>query len=125
MVIRPPNYVPPKESTETIAEPAPVQPSAPIRPAIIDKTYILSIPSHQIFATGKARDTELRIGISHTGKPWKWIAVKGGGADWAIYCSPDYRTDERIHGLGEKVHDKDVIKLLVKCDDSALEIYRH
>lgn len=116
MVIRSPELVAP----ETPPAPAAAEPT---RPDIIDKAYILSVGSFAIFANGVAKDTELRIN-SRTGKKWKWIAVKGGGPDWCVYCSPNYWTDETIKGLGEKVCDLCVIKLLVRCDDSAMEIYR-
>lgn len=112
-------------SPEPVAPEKPPAPAAgePTRPDIIDKAYILSVNPFSIFATGLAKDTELKIN-SRTGKKWRWIAVKGGGPDWVIYCSPDHWTEEHIKGLGDKVCDPCVIRLLVKCDDSAMEIYR-
>lgn len=117
----------PLDLNTTKAEPAESSPpqAAPSRPDIITKEYILTIPPHVIFAEGVARGNELQTVISRNDKrQWRWIAVKGGGPDWAIYCSPAYWTTDKIHGLGDKVLDNNVIKLLVRCDDSALEIYR-
>jgi len=70
----------------------------------------------------------------------KWIAVRGGIHDWAIYhsldsdfCQADYLDDpihletpyESILSWGAKLHEEDEIKKLVPCDDDAFFMYRH
>ena len=89
----------------------------------LDDQMLRAMPLHTIFADGRCPDTS--IGMGSTGKQLHWIAVRGGGpADWAIYCSPDYWTEERIRGLGDKIHDEKTIRRLVPCDDQAYESYR-
>ena len=70
----------------------------------------------------------------------KWIAVRGGYYDWAIYHSMDANisqaayfnnpehleaSDELIARAGEKLHRETDIKRFVPCDDEAFNMYRH
>ena len=70
----------------------------------------------------------------------KWVAIRGGIEDWAIYhsmdaniCKEDYfdcnchlrATEEMISDHGAKLHDIERIKEFVPCDEEALEMYRH
>ena len=70
----------------------------------------------------------------------KWIAIRGGIHDWAIYHSMDSNIvradyfDDPIHlkahemkiaTLGAKLHCEKTIKLFVPCDAEAFEMYRH
>lgn len=69
----------------------------------------------------------------------KWVAVRGGIEDWAIYHSMDANITEAdyfnspehllapaqvIANYGAKVHDREIIKNFVPCDDEALGMYR-
>ncbi len=70
----------------------------------------------------------------------KWIAIRGGIHDWAIYHSMDANLvhadyfDDPIHLKasndhiargGAKLHNADKIKEFVPCDDEALAMYRY
>lgn len=70
----------------------------------------------------------------------KWVAIRGGYHDWAIYHSMDANLvqaryfDDPIHlkaseniiaDYGAKLHDMKKIREFVPCDDEALEMYRH
>lgn len=70
----------------------------------------------------------------------KWVAIRGGIHDWAIYHSMDGNFvqadyfDDPIHLLaskesiarrGAKLHQEEDIKKLVPCDDEAFKMYRH
>lgn len=70
----------------------------------------------------------------------KWVAIRGGIHDWAIYHSLDANlepsdnldgishlevSDERIARGGAKLHDEEKIKEFVPCDDEAFRMYRH
>lgn len=70
----------------------------------------------------------------------KWIAIRGGYHDWAIYHSMDgnfiiarffddpshLETEkQKIADHGAKLHKDEKIKEFVKCDDEAFEMYRH
>lgn len=69
----------------------------------------------------------------------KWVAVRGGIADWAIYHSLDANLEqsdyldgnvhlnasfEQIYREGAKLHDRDIIQELVPCTKEALNCYR-
>ena len=66
----------------------------------------------------------------------KWVAIRGGIHDWAIYHSfhtnlDFYVTehikapDQLIADQGQKLHDINLVKELVLCDEEALQMYRH
>lgn len=70
----------------------------------------------------------------------KWLAIRGGIHDWAIYHSLDANLEmadcldgnshlqvswERIARGGAKLHHEDEIKQLVPCDDEAFKMYRY
>jgi hypothetical protein len=59
------------------------------------------------------------------GKMLKWIAVRGGIHDWAIYTHWADKSYEWILKYGDKVHSPHHIKKLVACDDEAFAMYRH
>lgn len=69
----------------------------------------------------------------------KWVAIRGGYHDWAIYhsmdaniCFEDYfncdchlsASNEKIARAGAKLHNREKIRELVPCDEEALEMYR-
>ena len=70
----------------------------------------------------------------------KWVAIRGGYHDWAIYHSLDanfimerYLDDpihlevshERIAQHGAKLHKEEDIKRFVPCEDEAFKMYRY
>jgi len=70
----------------------------------------------------------------------KWVAVRGGYHDWAIYHSMDSNivkadyfddpvhleaSNERIASYGAKLHREEDIKRFVSCDEEAFGMYRH
>jgi len=70
----------------------------------------------------------------------KWVAIRGGIYDWAIYHSMDANfiienylddplhlevSEERIARAGAKLHIEEKIKEFVPCDDEAFKMYRH
>ena len=72
--------------------------------------------------------------------PVKWVAIRGGIHDWAIYHSmdanitmADYFDDpshlqapnETIARAGAKLHNEERIKEFVPCDDESFKMYRH
>lgn len=83
-----------------------------------------------IFAEGTLVDSPEEIHLAGTGRTVKWVAVRGGIHDWAIYCQPVYSeplewSNERIRSNGDKIHNENYIKKLVPCDDEAFKMYRH
>ena len=79
---------------------------------------------HIIFATGVATDNHLGLFMANTFKALRWVAVTGEIGDWAIYCYFEGKPLEWIRRHGDKVGLESNIKMCVKCDESALKMYR-
>lgn len=77
-----------------------------------------------IFATGETTDGYDAVNMYGKGQELRWVAVRGGIHDWAIYIAPSDWNEEDIKRMGDKVHNRQSIKKLVPCDDEALEMYR-
>jgi len=69
-------------------------------------------PPDTIFASGYSYDDELGIYMQGTGDMLKWVAVRGGIDDWAIYVGKYYQSDEEIKNWGQKVPKRIATKLL-------------
>ena len=55
---------------------------------------------------------------------FRWVAVRGGIWDWAIYYQIPSWSNEEIARNGNKIHDNQTIKMLVPCDQEAFKMYR-
>ena len=77
-----------------------------------------------IFATGTANDDPQGLFMANTNRQLRWVAVRGGIYDWAIYCHFADKDVEWIKRQGDKVGMESHIKKLVPCDDEAFEMYR-
>lgn len=80
--------------------------------------FILTLPADTIFSTGIIR--ELRLDKNDI----KWIAIKGGGDDWALYYAPANTAIDDMLKSAIKVRTESIIKRLVGCTDEALTKYR-
>ena len=78
-----------------------------------------------IFADGLAVDSPIGINMTNSGQNLRWIAIRGGIWDWAIYCHTADKSLEWIKKSGDKVHNENTVKKLVPCDKEAFEMYRH
>ena len=77
-----------------------------------------------IFATGETIDGPSGVNMTGSLLPLRWVAVRGGIHDWAVYIhSADWST-KQVRENGDKIHNRQIIKKLVSCDDEALEMYR-
>lgn len=56
---------------------------------------------------------------------FKWVAVRGGIHDWAIYKDSSDKTWDEVKSYGNKVYSEEEIRNLVPCDDEAFKMYRH
>ena len=70
------------------------------------------------FATGTGTYPELFNGEI------RWVAVRGGIHDWAIYYHHSCHDVDYIARLGDKTFTESIIKRLVPCDDEAFNMYR-
>ena len=73
-----------------------------------------------IFKTGVTRDDTIERGTK-----LKWVAVRGGIHDWAIYYDKAEMSDEYVRDRGDKFTNKDTIRQLVPCDEEAFDMYRY
>ncbi len=57
----------------------------------------------------------------------KWVAVRGGIHDWAIYynLASESKSDEMIRDHGDKMRNSESIKKCVPCDKEAFNMYRY
>jgi hypothetical protein len=81
-----------------------------------------------IFAKGFFIDSPEAVNVANTGKLCKFVAVRGDIHDWTIYTDNphDPRSDMNdVAEYGDKLHNLNYVKKLVKCDDEALKMYRH
>lgn len=56
---------------------------------------------------------------------FKFVAVKGGADDWAIYCHLPIHHSDFIKTNGDKVQGKALIQSLCPCTPEILARYRH
>ena len=83
------------------------------------------MPPETIFATGVALDNVDGLFMANTNKELRWIAIRGGIEDWAIYCHFIEKDIEWIKHYGEKVCGESHIKKCVPCDEEAFAMYRY
>ena len=79
---------------------------------------------HAIISSGLTTDDRQGINMSNSGEILRWVAVRGGIEDWAIYVGRELEENEYIRSFGDKIHDKKNIEKLVPCDDEAFAMYR-
>ncbi len=86
---------------------------------MLTKEMLEAMPLDTIFATGVT---------THKGlykEPVRWLAVRGGIADWAIYYHEEAMGIKYIRDHGDKCFTEDIIKKLVPCDETAFKAYRY
>jgi hypothetical protein len=77
-----------------------------------------------VFAQGETVDSPEGINFMNSGIGLRWVAVRGGIWDWAMYAGKKEDSYEQIRAFGDKVHDENTIRRLVPCDDKAFKMYR-
>lgn len=86
---------------------------------MLTKEMLEAMPEDTAFATGVTTDRRLHE------ESVRWVAVRGGIADWAIYYHKESMGIKYIRDHGDKCFTKDIIKLLVPCDENASKAYRY
>lgn len=86
---------------------------------MLTKEMLESMPQDTVFATGVVNEP----GLYHI--PVRWLAVRGGIADWAIYYHKEKMGIKYIRDCGDKCFTEEIIKKLVPCDEDAFKAYRH
>ncbi len=78
----------------------------------------------EIFGCGTSKDTkDGGVNFQLTGKAVRWIAVKGGNDDWAIYFDYQAPSIEYLKRYGYKLSVENVPNL-IKVSDAVLARYR-
>ena len=77
------------------------------------------------FATGVLPNSEEGIFMTRTGGELRWVAKKGFGHDWAIYCFWSIYSADYVAKHGDKVLDKEHILRCVPCDNEVYKLYRY
>ena len=86
---------------------------------MITKEALKNMKSGELFATGTGTFEELDE------REIRWVAVRGGIHDWAIYYHLPIHSKEYIAKNGDKIFTKSVIKRLVPCNDEAFNLYKY
>jgi hypothetical protein len=73
----------------------------------------------EIIATGVTKDDRL-----YAKAELRWVAVRGGIWDWALYYHFATHGVEYVKTSGDKSFTEAVIRELVPCDDEAWDMYR-
>jgi len=79
---------------------------------------------HEQFATGLTIDNPSGINMTNSDQLLRWVAVRGGMHDWAIYINWSYHSQDEVARNGDKITSEYNIKKLVSCTDEAFKMYR-
>lgn len=91
---------------------------------MLTRKILEDMPSHTMFATGTALDTEGGLFMANTGKLLRWVAVRGEIQDWAVYAHFAHNDEQWVRSYGDKVGMEKHIKMCVPCDEEAYALYR-
>ena len=91
---------------------------------MLTKTEFDKLSPGEIFAAGILPNSPEGIFMTRDGGDLRWVAVKGYGNDWTIYCHWDYNSVEYIKQSGDKLHNENHIKLCVPCEEDVYKLYR-
>jgi len=85
------------------------------------------LPADEVFATGILPNTPegLFMTNENEGEMLRWVAKKGYGYDWCIYCFWDFWNIEKVAQSGDKVTSEDHIRRCVPCEDEVFKLYRY
>lgn len=72
----------------------------------------------EVMETGVVTEPQL------ANEPVRWVAVRGGAPDWAIYYHREANGIEFAKEQGDKVTTANLIQNLVPCTQEALSRYR-
>lgn len=84
------------------------------------------INAGSVIAKGSIQNSPLGIFMTNErqGNLLKWVAVKGYGNDWAIYCQWDEYTWEYVEQNGDKVSDPKNVQRCLPCNEEVMKLYR-
>lgn len=85
-----------------------------------------ALPHSEVFATGTFPNSPEGLYMTNTreGDTLRWVAKKGYGNDWAIYCHWSEHTEEWVAQHGDKVYNELHIRKCVPCTKQVFSLYR-
>lgn len=92
---------------------------------MLTKKEFDKLASGEVFATGIQPNSPEGIFMTRGGGNLRWVAVKGYGNDWTIYCHWESNSVEYIKQSGDKLFNEKHIELCVPCDKEVLNLYRY
>jgi hypothetical protein len=92
---------------------------------VITLKKFLKLPPNRVFATGESVDSPEGLFMTGSGNPLRWVAVKGGNQDWALYTQQTHWSYEMVERNGDKVNDEANILRALEVSPKVLERYRH
>lgn len=70
-----------------------------------------------IFASGLDFDGENGIFLWNTGELLRWVAVRRGVDDWAVYADKASKSAENVKEFGCKLSKREALKLVMGSED--------
>lgn len=92
---------------------------------MITKLIFDTLPHGEIFIQGILSNSPDGLFMTDSGGLLRWVAVKGHGNDWTIYCHTIDHPTEWVRQHGDKVFNEIHIKRCVNCDDEVFKLYRY
>lgn len=87
---------------------------------MLDMKLLKAMPPRTMFSSNVV--TEPRL---YKGGDVRWVAVRGGIADWAIYYHLAKYSMNYVRDYGDKCFTRELIRELVPCTDEAFKAYRY
>lgn len=86
-----------------------------------------ALPRGEVFATGTFPNSPEGLYMTNTreGDTLRWVAKKGYGNDWAVYCHWSEHSVEWVTEHGDKVHNELHIRKCVPCTKEVFSLYRY
>lgn len=86
-----------------------------------------ALPRGEVFATGTIPNSLEGMYMTNTreGDTLRWVAKKGYGNDWAIYCHWSEHSKEWVTEHGDKVDNELHIRKCVPCTKEVFDLYRY
>jgi len=84
-----------------------------------------AIPDGKVFLRGELPDSRLGLHMAGSGQQLRFVAKKGYGNDWAVYCHFSNKDWEYIEQHGDKVSIKYNILRALPCTEEVFKLYRY
>jgi len=92
---------------------------------VLTKEQFDLLPAGKVFASGVLPNSPEGLFMTDSGGELRWVAKKGHGDDWAIYCHWSSYTVEYITKYGDKVVTRKNILKCIDCDQEVFKAYRY